>query len=333
MTTLPRLPATPPAQRLLFETADAEVARDKVATTFAEHAMVVRDDRHLHLELDLALAPRLTVGRMSYGADIAIDAPPMASCYHVNLPLSGHSTVFQNGLRRESRAGEAGVALLPTAPLALTWSQDEEQYVIQLRKEQLEAHAAKLTGRPAEPIGFDLTFDLTTGAAQSLLASAGFVHAELTRPGGLSTMPAACHELESMLMTQLLMVVPSQLTPLLTAQPGPVRRTHVHDALDLIDNDPSECLTTTELAARIGISPRALQLGFQEVVGMTPSAYLRGSRLDRVHFELLRGTGRSVTEVATDWGFYHPGRFAQQYRDRFGTLPSDTARRHGRESA
>lgn len=57
--------------------------------------------------------------------------------------------------------------------------------------------------------------------------------------------------------------------------------------------------------------------------------YLRGVRLDRVHLELST-RGGAVTDVAARWGFFHPGRFAQQYRDRFGELPSETAKGAGR---
>ncbi len=320
-------PAT--AERFLYATGDVDAAREQVARTFAEHDLALREPQTLRLELDLAVAPRVTLGRMSYGTDTYIEAPPMGSCYHVNLPLSGGSTVVQNGVRREARAGDAGVAFLPSGPLTLTWSADQEQYVIRVRKEQLEAHAAKLTGHPSEPIDFDLTFDLASRPAQALIATTSFVHAELVRPGGLSTMPAACHDLESVLMTQLLTVIPSQLTPLLSAAPAPVRRTRIHDALDVIKADPSRNMSTTQLAARVGISARALQLGFRELVGMSPTAYLRGARLDRVHYELMRGSSRSVTEVAASWGFYHQGRFAQQYRERFGSLPSETLRLRG----
>lgn len=311
------------AARLTFETTDGDAARDQVARSFAEHDLAVHQAKDLSFRLDLAVGPRMSVGLMSYGAAIEIDAPPMRSMYHVNLPLSGHSSVRQGSRRGESHAGDAGVAFLPTRPLGLSWSADQEQYVLKFRTEELETHAAKLTGRGSEAIEFDLTFDLTSGPAQALMATVGFVHAELARPGGIATMPTVVHEMESALMTQLLMVVPSQLTPLLHRQPATLQQSRIRAILDLIDEDPSPELTTVDLAAHAGVSVRALQVGFQEVVGMSPTAYLRGVRLDRVHYELLTGAG-SVTDVATRWGFYHPGRFAQQYRDRFGTVPSQT---------
>jgi AraC-like DNA-binding protein len=35
----------------------------------------------------------------------------------------------------------------------------------------------------------------------------------------------------------------------------------------------------------------------------------------------------SVTDVAFRWGFTHPGRFADAYRERFGQASSETLRR------
>jgi transcriptional regulator GlxA family with amidase domain len=98
--------------------------------------------------------------------------------------------------------------------------------------------------------------------------------------------------------------------------------------MDHVDAHPHLELTTADLATHAGIGIRALQVGFQEVVGMSPTAYVRGVRLDRVHVELAAGAG-SVTDVAARWGFFHPGRFSRQYRERFGQLPSATARHGG----
>jgi transcriptional regulator GlxA family with amidase domain len=56
-----------------------------------------------------------------------------------------------------------------------------------------------------------------------------------------------------------------------------------------LDENPAAEMSTADLAAMAGISARALQAGFQELVGMPPSAYLRGVRLDLVHLELASG--------------------------------------------
>lgn len=89
-----------------------------------------------------------------------------------------------------------------------------------------------------------------------------------------------------------------------------------------------EPLTPQELA-RVGcMSVRTLHATFQQALGETPMSHLRRVRLDRVRAELLQGDPARVrvTDVATAWGFGHQSRFAQQYRDRFGELPSRTLR-------
>ncbi len=53
--------------------------------------------------------------------------------------------------------------------------------------------------------------------------------------------------------------------------------------------------------------------------------YLLAVRLDAVRRELLRRRNRGVTDIATNWGFSHLGRFSATYRQYFGTLPSDDA--------
>lgn len=96
----------------------------------------------------------------------------------------------------------------------------------------------------------------------------------------------------------------------------------------MIDENPAADLTLAELAAAAGVTARALQRGFKEVVGTSPTAYVRGVRLDRVHEDLVAEAGRTpITDVAMRWGFFHFGRFAQQYRERIGVLPSETVRR------
>jgi transcriptional regulator GlxA family with amidase domain len=87
-----------------------------------------------------------------------------------------------------------------------------------------------------------------------------------------------------------------------------------------------------DLTNMAGVSARTLQMGFRETVGLPPMKYLRNVRLDRVYAELMMGTADSVTDVASRWNFFHLSRFAHQYRERFGVLPSET-RGRGQASA
>ncbi|MFF1733046.1 helix-turn-helix domain-containing protein [Streptomyces sp. NPDC058247] len=127
-------------------------------------------------------------------------------------------------------------------------------------------------------------------------------------------------------MTELPMTVPSQLSTGLLGAPAPTLRSKILEVMDYVDKHPGQELSTADLAAVAGISERTLQAGFQDVVGMSPRAYVRGVRLDRVHLELSSTDTGSITDIAAGWGYFHLARFAQQYRARCGVLPSDTAR-------
>lgn len=87
-------------------------------------------------------------------------------------------------------------------------------------------------------------------------------------------------------------------------------------------------ITTSEVAAAIGLSPRGVQQLFQRELGTTPTAYLRQERLRqarRLLTESEPGT-TTVAEIASACGFAHMGRFAGSYAEAFGESPSATLR-------
>lgn len=88
---------------------------------------------------------------------------------------------------------------------------------------------------------------------------------------------------------------------------------------------------TDEAAAAAGLSVRGLQQAFRRTLGVTPTQYLRGVRLERVREELTAATPGDalVSDVARRWGFAHLGRFAGAYQQRWGEHPADTLRRPG----
>jgi len=102
----------------------------------------------------------------------------------------------------------------------------------------------------------------------------------------------------------------------------------VHRIREYIVEDAASDVTIPDLCRRFHISRRTLQYCFEEVTGLSPTAFLRSIRLNGARRELrrkLRGE-RTVSDIALDWGFNHFGQFSQDYRHLFDELPSQTLR-------
>lgn len=74
------------------------------------------------------------------------------------------------------------------------------------------------------------------------------------------------------------------------------------------------------------VSERTLQYAFKEHYGVSPKSYLKHFRLNGVRKCILhRNSDKTkVNEIANNWGFWHMGQFAADYRKLFGELPSAT---------
>lgn len=107
-----------------------------------------------------------------------------------------------------------------------------------------------------------------------------------------------------------------------------VRRQLVDRAQAIAASRLEQPPTVAELCNALGVSRRSLQYGFHEVWGVSPLSYLRVMRLNAARRSLK--TAGSVTEAATQLGFWHFGHFARDYHAMFGELPSMTFRRHHR---
>lgn len=101
---------------------------------------------------------------------------------------------------------------------------------------------------------------------------------------------------------------------------------------DFTEQQDPEPLSVGEIAAGVGVAPVEMRAVFRQVTGLSPSEWIRLKRLDAVRRELNSPAhaGRTVSDVAMTWGFWHLGRFAQYYAARFGETPSETIGRRCR---
>jgi len=106
------------------------------------------------------------------------------------------------------------------------------------------------------------------------------------------------------------------------------RQAIVSDARAYVLANRDRPVGVPELCERLHVSRRTLQYCFQDVLGMSPAAYLRAIRLNGARRDLCdAGRAQSVKDVAAAWGFWHLSQFATDYRRLFGARPSETLQR------
>jgi AraC family ethanolamine operon transcriptional activator len=104
------------------------------------------------------------------------------------------------------------------------------------------------------------------------------------------------------------------------------RRAVVQRAEDYIRAHSDAPIRISGLCRAAGVSERGLRNAFYGVHGVGPKRWMVAQRLMRTQIALRasRDAATTVTEVATDFGFYQLGRFAAIYKKTFGETPSET---------
>jgi len=98
---------------------------------------------------------------------------------------------------------------------------------------------------------------------------------------------------------------------------------------EVLEANSGQPLYMAELCAEVGASYWTLRGCCLEYLGMSPKHYLWLRRMHLVRRALRRADAErtTVTEIATDYGFWELGRFSVAYRSLFGESPATALRR------
>ncbi|WP_308377621.1 AraC family transcriptional regulator [Streptomyces sp. ISL-98] len=314
-----------------FCTADLDEARVVIGEKFYANS-IERLDREgaFAAKFRIIQLGALTVGELQCGADVRMRFGELGA-YHVDIPLEGRLSWHQGTRAGATATPEEGAVFQPSGDTFLDrWSGDCRLLAVKIDASALEGQLAHALGRaPRGPVAFAHRLDVSQGAGRSWGRLVRWAAREASEAGSLVREPLVAKPLEEALLNGLLLAVDhpyrEELTrpTAATLRPAPVKR-----VVDAIHDSPEHPYSAAELAALARVSVRWLQEAFRRYVGMSPMAYLRGVRLDRVRDELKRcGPGElTVSEAAFRWGFAHLGRFSGAYRARFGEAPSETLR-------
>ncbi|MGP6205430.1 AraC family transcriptional regulator [Microbacterium sp. F2] len=299
----------------------------ELGTLLGEGTVAVHDNR---ASLDGALFTRsfdtISLGYLDIGTPTTIDIPVTADAVTVCMNQGGALAARVDGVTVHTTTVQA-IVLSPRTAVRLEMTPESPQLLVRLERHAVEAAVARTLGRRvSEPLRFEPLFDLSSPESIRWSIAVQLLSTESMTDSSLLSLPLGRQSIADLLVASLLLLQPSNYSSSLRRQ---ATSGLMVDALAYIEQHLAEPFSLAALAHAVHVSPRHLQQTFRDRLGTTPSGYVRDQRLQRVRIDLTDADprrGATVAGIAQRWGFAHAGRFANEYRDRFGESPSRTLR-------
>lgn len=316
-------------QNRLFLLNDLHAIREGVSDIFKPHDLSpARSGDQVSAQMHHVSLGQLSLSRLEYDSTVDIDPGRLESFYLVQMPIQGRARI---ACERHSflSTPERASLISPTLPVAMRWQGDAPQLALRIEQSEVQHHCAQHFGHAQDrPLEFHPELDLRSPGGSYFFQLLKMLMDALAQPQHPLHQPLVLKQFESALLNALIYGQPHNLAARMEGDGRPkgisphfVRRTE-----EYMRAHAHEPLMIEQLAEHAGVSVRTLFAGFRDFCGTSPMAYLRNLRLEQVHQELSSQPHAVITEVAFKWGFAHLGRFAQEYKRRYGCLPSETAR-------
>jgi len=317
-------------RRRHFHSRDADEAREFLRAKEYEVELARRDAARIDLRVNGVYLPRAYVGFYQYGAPLSARTHTARHDYWINLPLLEPIEATIGEETFVCGPDKAFVAS-PTLRYAVRTQGQGARVHVQIGEDHLRRQLGALLGDyPTRPIEFAPSMDLTRGYGRALALCIRQAISHLENDDQFTQSPIPTGLFEDIVTTKLLFSQPNNYSEALRRLDKPPAPGSVKRALDFMSAGIASPLGIADIAAAAGVPGRTLFRHFRDAYGASPMRYLRHARFDKVRAVLLRGDGiDNITAVAMRWGFFHPGRFAVEYRKRFGETPSQTLRRKG----
>ncbi len=266
----------------------------------------------------------LYLAYMAYGADVEIDVPAERSDYGFSIPYDGKmaSTVADTVW---ACTRQRTVLASPGAPQQMYLAGDAKRLALSVQQDLVRARLHVLTGEEIRGvIEFDPILDIANGAGRLIASNMEMIVAEEGRGRNVfADRLREAHFIETTLTTLLLYHPHSHHALLERPAASPASR-DVKRVLDYLHEHLEDPVSLEDLVAIANVPGRTLNEHFRAFTGYAPMAYLRQARLQAARRLLMSEDADTVTGAAMRYGFFHLGRFANQYEKSFGEKPSDT---------
>lgn len=314
--------ATEPQNGSAMQTRNVDELVDAVSKVYCPFTIqVIGKARDIDAVFEITHSRSQPLVTLSHSAPVRIDAGNFDRLFLVMHCARGHFSARQENSRGEFFPGQT-VPFSAGFDTRMQFDWEFLQKSVRLDSDKLETLCARWLGHPLDR---RLRFAMRP-FSDNLQRIWQNTLSYVWHMDSLPLSAAAKASFDEYLLTLLLHQHPHNFSEEMgTTGPSPLPAIIRRAERYMVDR-ASEPITTSDIAADLGVSLRSLQAGFRKWRATTPHAFLRRIRLQLVHDELQR-SGGEVTRVALRYGFAHLGRFSAHYREAFGEDPSKTLRR------
>ncbi len=259
-----------------------------------------------------------------------VTAQPFENDFLLEIPFSGKLNI---GYQNKLMPFYYNSSYLMTSKESLLYKYGENAGHISVRiaHNLLQSYALKLINHQSDQ-QFKIQSRALLTSKESLAVRNYLVflaHQLNTGEGAIFQSPLIATEIQNTILSMLISISDNNYIPLESQQEESCLPRYVRVATDYIDAHLSEPISIADLASITGVHARTLTNGFKKHYNISPLAYLKHKRLEAVRRDLSEADPETslVTDIAIKWGFHHLSRFAQDYRNHFGELPSETLKK------
>lgn len=316
--------------RLHIDTTDHERAHAWLRANYADHTarLFGRMDsfRFRHSLADLG---DFTVGAAQHTMGLQGTWEAVGDRMLFVHSLAGRLEMVTGGTEIRLAPGEVMV-LDPDEVATVGWD-NIRSAVMRIQRPVMERVAAELFGDDRGPraLKIDSAQPITPAAAWHWKRLMRYITNDVASNPAVYGSPLVMRQITKVVVATALETFPNSLAAGAAGEPAESLPSAVRRAVDYIEAHAADDIDLTTMAEAAGVGPRALQRAFRRTMDVAPTAYLRAVRLERAHADLVAADptqGITVASVAGRWGFGNPGRFAAEYRNRYGRPPSDSLR-------
>ncbi len=275
-----------------------------------------------------AKAGRVTMTRFSYGTGIHLDRfDPEAGNILVLNTLRGALNHQSEAAPVQTGPGESFVVDCSRTDYWLDGDPDHMQFNLTIPHKVMEETAERWFGFVPDDALWTSRVKFG-GPGSAWLQLLEYAARTLNGPGAMPADGALGRHLEEIICLELLRQWAGGAGVALENGARTAAPWYVRQAEEIFSTEARDAPLVGEVAQRVGVSARTLSGGFRKFRGVTPRAFLAARRLEGFHADLGSAEGdRTVSDIASDWGFVNLGALAGRYARRFGERPSQTRAR------